>query len=154
MPTILQSTFHRNGLLLSAGLSTLVLLAISPPFLSSPAAGWIMKAFASVCHQLPERSFHVDGVSLAVCHRCLGAYLGLLVGALVFLFLAREPKSLRPLTLLIFAALPGIVDWSGDVLGFWINTPMSRVITGAFFGVLAGTILGSAVMGKRQDPSA
>lgn len=142
------SSFHRNGLLLSAGLFLLVGLAVLPPFVSASAGGWIMQAFAPVCHQLTERSFHVDGVQLAVCHRCLGAYVGLLVGVLFFLVTALESKSLRPLTLLVIAALPGVVDWSGDVLGLWVNTPMSRVLTGAFFGILVGTILGSAVMGK------
>lgn len=148
MPDPSSSTFYRNGTLLSAGLLTLVILAILPPFVSSSLAGVITKAFAPVCHQLADRSFHVDGVSLAVCHRCLGAYVGLFAGSLLYLFVAREPKSLRPLTLLLVAALPGVVDWSGDVLGLWVNTPVSRVLTGAFFGVLAGTILGSAVLGE------
>ena len=112
-----------------------------------------MQAFAPVCHQLAERSFHVDGVQLAVCHRCLGAYVGLLVGVLLFLVPAWESKSLRPLVLLVIAALPGVVDWSGDVVGLWVNTPMSRVLTGAFFGIPAGTILGSAVMGQRSRKS-
>lgn len=153
MPDLSPTTFHRNGLLLSAGLLTLVVLATLPPFVSPGAAGWITKAFAPVCHQLADRSFHVDGVQLAVCHRCLGAYVGLLAGALLFLITARESKSLRPITLLLLAALPGVVDWSGDVLGLWTNTPLSRVLTGAFFGLLAGTILGSAVMGERRKKS-
>ena len=143
------SSFYRNGLLLTAGMGLLVFLAVLPPFLPAGAGGWIMQAFAPVCHQLIDRSFQIDGVQLAVCHRCLGAYAGLLVGTILFLIVAREPKSLRPLTVLIIATLPGVVDWSGDVLGLWVNTPTSRVLTGAFFGVLVGTILGSAVMGKR-----
>lgn len=149
MQTVPDSTFLRNGLLLSAGLTVLLVLAALPPFVPSGAGEWIMKAFAPVCHQLADRSFHVDGVQMAVCHRCLGAYGGLLVGSILFLIVAREPKSLRPLAVLIIATLPGVVDWSGDVLGMWVNTPTSRVLTGAFFGILAGTILGSAVMGKR-----
>lgn len=143
------STFHRNGVLLSAGLGLLVTLAVLPPFVPVETAGWIMKAFAPVCHQLADRSFHIDGVQLAVCHRCLGAYIGLLTGVVTFLFMGRWSIPLRPLTLLVLGALPGVVDWSGDIVGVWVNSPTSRIATGAFFGVLAGLILGSAVMGER-----
>src|SRR5687767_6864982 len=33
-------------------------------------------AFGRVCHQIPERSFHVVGQPLAVCARCTGLYVG------------------------------------------------------------------------------
>ena len=112
-----------------------------------------MKAFSSVCHQLADRSYHIDGTQVAVCHRCLGAYVGLLIGVLLFLLWGSWPTRLRPLTVLMVGALPGVVDWSGDVLGWWVNTPLSRVATGAFFGLLAGTILASAVLGDRKRSS-
>lgn len=54
--------------------------------------------------------------------------------------------SIRPVLLLIVAALPGVIDWSGDVLGLWTNSPISRIITGGWFGVLAGMLLASAVL--------
>jgi uncharacterized membrane protein len=36
--------------------------------------------FDPVCHQIPERSFHLAGAPLAVCHRCSGLYLGFALG--------------------------------------------------------------------------
>ena len=33
-----------------------------------------------VCHQIPERSFHIAGVQLPVCARCTGLYAGALAG--------------------------------------------------------------------------
>lgn len=134
-------------MLLSAGLGVLVVLATLPPFVSEAAAEALMAAFAPVCHQLPGRSPHIDGTALAVCHRCYGAYLGLLGGSLVFLLSRGNAlPSLKPLLILVVAAVPGVIDWSGDVVGLWTNAPISRMITGGWFGLLAGMLLASAVL--------
>jgi hypothetical protein len=45
-----------------------------------------------VCHQLPERSFHVWGAQMPVCARCAGIYLGAAIAALV----AAAPLKRRP----------------------------------------------------------
>jgi uncharacterized membrane protein len=37
-----------------------------------------------VCHQLPQRSFHLWGAALPVCARCSGIYVGAALAALVF----------------------------------------------------------------------
>lgn len=50
---------------------------------------WAARAFALavyavgglVCHQLPERSFHLWGAQLPVCARCTGLYLGAALAA-------------------------------------------------------------------------
>jgi len=107
-----------------------------------------MQAFAGVCHQLPSRSPHIDGVALAVCHRCLGTYLGLPAAVLIFSSL----RGLWPFSrkaapwVLLGAAIPAIVDWSGDVLGIWTNTPVSRMITGGILGLFAGYFLVAAIV--------
>src|SRR5690349_15498240 len=44
----------------------------------------IYKAFSFVCHQIPERSFHLAGHQFAVCSRCTGLYSGFAVAALVY----------------------------------------------------------------------
>src|ERR671913_225429 len=40
--------------------------------------------FHAVCHQIAERSFHVDGHALAVCSRCTGIYAGFMLSALLY----------------------------------------------------------------------
>src|SRR4029453_1629259 len=49
-----------------------------------------------VCHQRPERSFHLFGVQMPVCARCLGIYAGAATAsALLWLFSARRSEVLR-----------------------------------------------------------
>jgi uncharacterized membrane protein len=139
--------FYRNGFLLTAGLGVLVVLATLPPFVPEAVADALMAAFAPVCHQLPGRSPHIDGTALAACHRCYGAYLGFVGGSFAFvLSRGRILPGIRPVLILVLAALPGFVDWSGDVVGLWTNAPVSRVTTGAWFGLLASLLLASAVL--------
>jgi hypothetical protein len=39
-----------------------------------------------ICHQLPERSFHLDAFQLPVCARCVGLYAGGAAGSLAAVF--------------------------------------------------------------------
>jgi uncharacterized membrane protein len=52
--------------------------------------------YSFVCHQNPERSFHVLGHSLAVCARCTGIYFGALTGVIVFPFIAEKLNAQSP----------------------------------------------------------
>lgn len=60
--------------------SWLLLLATAPMLWTSVAA--LLYAGGSIiCHQLPERSFHIGGVQLPVCARCFGLYAGGALGS-------------------------------------------------------------------------
>lgn len=56
--------------------TTAVILA---PLMHLPA---IYAAASAVCHQLPQRSFHLADAPIAVCARCLGLYIGGIAGLL------------------------------------------------------------------------
>lgn len=117
-----------------AGLATL------PPILPVAAREIVMNLFSSVCHQLPNRSPHLAGVQLAVCHRCIGIYYAFPVAAVLFR-VARGawPSKTQFASLLFFiSVLPAGIDWLGDLLGWWVNTPESRVVTGSILGITAG----------------
>ena len=107
-----------------------------------------MHAFAPFCHQIPERSPHLQGIALAVCHRCYGIYGGLLVGVVLFGVLRSGRRAVdRHLRYLIgLSLIPLSLDWSADAVGLWVNTPASRLLTGGVFGVVAGALLARALM--------
>jgi uncharacterized membrane protein len=61
-------------------LSWLAALAAAP-LLPVPFAGVLYAAGSLICHQLPERSFHLQSFQLPVCARCFGLYAGGAMGS-------------------------------------------------------------------------
>ena len=49
---------------------------------------------SAICHQLPERSFHLWSAQMPVCARCTGIYFGAVIGATAGA-LSRRAKALR-----------------------------------------------------------
>lgn len=68
--------FRPAPLLVTLGAAWTLLVATAP-LLAWPA---LYAAGHLVCHQLPERTFHVAAAPMAVCARCLGLYLGAVGG--------------------------------------------------------------------------
>lgn len=146
--------FRRGWLVVVTGTLLFVALASLPPFVEGLPRVVLMRMFSGVCHQIAERSPHLHGVPLAVCHRCYGIYWGLVAGAFAFAWLRRwDGRIDRSARVLIPAALlvPG-VDWLGGVAGLWTNTPATRLATGAVFGLVAGYFLARAVVGLFTAP--
>lgn len=76
----------------------LAAIAIVAAFLSiAPAGIWgkIDAVGYAVCHQLDERSFHVDGQRLPLCARCSGMYLGAVLG-IAYLTLTQPRRAGMP----------------------------------------------------------
>lgn len=116
---------------------------LSPPLLSPEWRAVVMRVFAPVCHQLPGRSLHFGGIQTAVCDRCLGIYLGLVVGvvtvgggAAVWKYVTGYDRYV-----LLGSLVPLGLDWVGPVLGLWANVPISRAGTGLVFGVIAASFV-------------
>ena len=95
----------------------------------------IYGAFAVFCHQLPERSYFIDGHQFAVCSRCTGIYAGFALVLLLYpLFRSlKNPGTPRP-SWLLFAAIPLAIDFGVNFFGFLQNTHTSRLLTGALLG--------------------
>ena len=85
--------------------------------LSIGAAG-IYAAGHFVCHQIPDRCFHVDGRPMPVCARCTGLYASAAVAAPLALLLSWNVPPRRARRLLFLAALPTILTWSIEYAGF------------------------------------
>ena len=114
------------------------LIIVSPPILldSGFSAAPIYTFYSYICHQIPERSFHVLGHQFAVCSRCFGVYFGLLAGVLTYRFW-RPVDSIEPLPRfwLFLSLIPITIDWSLGVLDIWDNNHFSRFVTGLILGV-------------------
>jgi len=131
----------------ASGWLLLCLLIIAAPliaFQESYAASSIFYfMFSSVCHQIPERSFSIAGFPFAVCHRCLGIYLGLAAGSLIASF----PGIFRMRRTWVAAAtLPLLLDVAVPLTGLGNNTSSSRFCTGLLFGFMLATIFMQGIL--------
>lgn len=105
------------------------------------AAPLLYEFFAPVCHQIAERSFHLAGHPLAVCHRCFGFYVGFTLGLAVLPFVRRFRDWLldRPRRILFFLA-PTAIDWLLPV-----NTPASRFGTALLASAAIALLIWAAI---------
>lgn len=147
-----------NRLAYVVALTACVVLALiaMPPFVGPAGQSFLMYAFSSVCHQIPSRSPHIDGVSFAVCDRCTGLYLGIAAGSLAGLWLQgpRRFLSRHAGPAILAVLIPIGADWALDIAGLWSNTPVTRSTTGAAFGVIMGVLLIAATWPReRADPA-
>jgi uncharacterized membrane protein len=128
------------------------------------AAQLLYWLFQPLCHQMPERSFFLFGgrwtysyeqlsqllggvavpqrwigqagigFKAAVCERDVAVYGFALLAGLVFALVRRRLKPL-PLKAFGLLILPMAIDGLGQLVGLWTSTWLSRIITGALFGV-------------------
>jgi uncharacterized membrane protein len=132
--------------LLVVGLVTLapVLRARGSVLLSQ----FIYQGFSTACHQIPERSFNVEGFPLAVCARCFGLYAGAAFGVFAYPLLRSLSRTDAPgRAWLMWAALPTSVDFALGVLGIWENTHLSRFLTALLLGAASAFYIVPGVVG-------
>ncbi len=99
---------------------------------------WTGDLFRGICHQNPMRSFHMNGVQMAVNTRCFGVFTGLLAGWIAIPVCIRLKLKKNPfLWYLLLAVIVQIIDFSGNLLQFWENSNQSRFILGWFLGLFA-----------------
>lgn len=121
---------------------SLFCLIVAAPLLMAhghTASGLVIyDGFGKLCHQLPERSLHLEGNKLAVCSRCLGLYAGFALSVLLYPLARSLNRVDTPRRLwLLLAVLPIAVDWTLGFFGLWANTHLSRFMTGALFSAVA-----------------
>lgn len=130
-----------------------LVLLIATPLAPSSLATLIYAAGSIVCHQIPERSFHLDGFQLPVCARCLGIYAGAAAAASVHAvgLLATDStwwRSLSPRaarTVFLVSALPTLLTVGLEWGGVWRGTNAVRAIAGIALGVGGGLVVMTAV---------
>ena len=116
----------------------LVLLIAAPA--APTALATIVYAIGSfICHQRPERSFHIEAAQLPVCARCLGVYAGAAVGTLSRIVPGLDPP-LGARAALLLGVVPTIVTIALE----WTVGDPGNVVRGAAgvpIGVAAAFVL-------------
>jgi len=92
-----------------------------------------------VCHQIPERTIHIDGMSLPFCARDTGIYLGVFI-ALVYCIVRGKLKSdkipsIRISVLLALLTVPMMIDAVSSYFSIRQTDNTIRLLTGSFFGM-------------------
>lgn len=126
------------------------LILIAPLAKSSGFAGLsspLYRFFSFICHQIPERSFHIHDEQFGVCSRCFGVYLGLFLGFAIYPVWRRiDDVEPLPRFWLFLSMIPICIDWSLTIFGIWENTHLSRVITGLILGLACATYIVPALI--------
>jgi uncharacterized membrane protein len=138
-----------------AWLVLVVALLVIGTFLLSPPWTVLGKADLigyAICHQIPERSFHIAGQQLPLCARCTGIYMGALAGFVLMRLWGRQRAAAMPptavtLTLVGFIGLMG-VDGINSYLTFFPGVPhlyepqnWLRLTTGTLNGLAMSAIV-------------
>lgn len=103
------------------------------------AAAAVYRGAGLICHQRPERSFHLAGVQLPVCARCAGLYISGGIGALAAWIGWRRPRVPGwARTALAVAAIPTAVTVGLEFLGVAYPSNAARAISALPLGAVAG----------------
>jgi uncharacterized membrane protein len=153
-PLDLQKRFRTQALRVWIAASAVVLVwvafIVGAPLAKASGvtiASPVYTFFSYICHQMPERSFHIAGQQLAVCSRCFGVYFGLLAGILVYpLWRPLDEIDPVPRFWLFLSLIPITVDWSLTVFGIWDNTHLSRFLSGLILGAACATFIMPALV--------
>jgi uncharacterized membrane protein len=146
------------GLLLVVSLSWAAALVAAPhamttdgPVKTAVALTYLGAGY--ICHQRPERSFHLDGHRLPVCARCTGLYLAAPLGLAAVMLMRRrggaDDRTYRRWRVTIAAAaVPTVIsvglEWIG---GPGLSSNVSRALTALPLGAALAAVLGAAVLG-------
>jgi uncharacterized membrane protein len=150
-----MNTWRRAFVGAATAWSIVVMMApviASRPVSQASSAGYaiallVYAAGSVICHQRPERSFHLLGAQMPVCARCSGIYAGAAVAAIVAWYRTIQPPMLSgrlaagPGRVLLVAALPTAVtvvyEWmTGQAPGNW-----TRLVSGAPLGAAVAWVL-------------
>ena len=129
------------------GVLTWVVAIMLAPIASASGNGVVRACAAAtyaagsfVCHQIPERSFHVAGRQFAVCGRCTGLYVSALAGGILALVLRRRLPMDERLALGI-AAVPTALSWGLEHVGLAAQSNAIRAAAALPLGFAAAWVV-------------
>lgn len=133
--------------------------------LDRPAAVAVAAMYVAgrvVCHQRPERSFHLWGSQVPVCARCSGLYALAPIG---FVLARRSSRlgasrhwpnrdgvSIHQLRMALLAtAMPTLVTVGGEWIGLMHPTNLVRAVAGLPLGLSVAWVAGLALIGAIDE---
>lgn len=115
---------------------------------------WTEKLFFGLCHQLPDRTYTIDGVMMAVNTRCFGIFLGMAAGWTFIPYAIQFTAGKRwPILILLAAVFLQIVDYLGNLVEFWQNTNHSRTLLGVLFGAALSISVSDLFLNRNKNNS-
>ena len=88
----------------------------------------------SGCHQLPDRSFKMNGKQLPVCARCTGVMAGNIAALIMFFIYA------IPIQTCVAGCVAMFIDWLIQYINVRQSTNIRRLITGIIGGYSLTTL--------------
>jgi len=143
---------HLAIALICAALAWLTMILAAPLALSRAQAPLftlaVYQAGALVCHQRPDRSFHLAGTQLPVCARCFGLYLSGAVGLTVAARSRRALSARAVRGLLAVTAVPIVTTVALEWLALLGTTNVQRLATALPLGFAAGLVIVRSLAGR------
>jgi uncharacterized membrane protein len=102
--------------------------------------------YSKFCHQDPSRSFYINGNKLLVCARCTGIYLGALSVLFLSLFINLKIKATDEFKLLLFSALPMLIDVLLYNIGVYEYSKIIALATGLILGAAAAFCINNFIV--------
>jgi uncharacterized membrane protein len=128
-----------------------VALIVAAPAAATPTRSPLLSALtyhagSLVCHQRPDRSFHLDGRRFAVCARCTGLYAGGALGLLLAAVLRRRWSTCGTRIALAVALMPIAATVALEWLGLLDTSNLARFATGLPAGLVAGIVINGMLL--------
>ena len=102
---------------------------------SSILGNIIYLVFSPLCHQNASRCFYFLGYPLAVCARCLGIYIGFMLGTFLYPAVRGFSSIYLPQTkLFLCLSAPVVLDTLGNFLLIWSTPGWIRFVFGLTWG--------------------
>ena len=131
---------------LTGGAALWLAVIVAAPYMASSGrlAGltvFIYELGSLICHQRPERSFHLAGMQMPVCARCVGLYAAGAAGLLLAWVVRRSWTTAQVRLGLVVAAMPIAVSVALESIGAITTSNVFRTATGLPLGFVAGLVL-------------
>jgi uncharacterized membrane protein len=146
-----ETLFHHPA---TKTLLVVVAVLVLVGWLLNTPAGLMGKADAvgyALCHQIPERSFQINGEPVALCARCSGMYVGTMLAIIYQILLGRRRGGLpekKYLVVLGILFLAFAIDGSNSALRLFLGRGLlyepsntMRLFTGTGMGLVLAAIV-------------